>query len=162
MRFELDHHLGVGEVGEDELAPGPKRLGAEPRPEIDEPILGMAVDPAEALLAGQLDPGLHHHEGEAAAPEFLTDREPLELDEVREEPRPDAGRRFRSRHADQMRRAKIVAVELLLIGADLIGHEHGGPNRRDLHQILERPGDLDVRVGYTRPRIASVLVVPIA
>src|SRR6266700_7771292 len=47
--LDLEHHLGVGEIGKSDLAVVAEGLGPEMRPEVHQPVLRLAVDLPEAL-----------------------------------------------------------------------------------------------------------------
>ncbi len=77
----------------------------------------------------------------------MTDREPFDLGELAEEPHPQTARRLVADKAEEVRRDQIVAVELLLDRAILLGEVHRRTDRGDQHQIVgvARDADCDQR-----------------
>src|SRR6185312_5734106 len=108
--LELEYHLGVGEVGEGDLAVMAERLCAEMRPKIHQPVLRMSVDLPEALALDVFEARLHQLERDARTPELMAHGEPLELGKFAEEADPQAGRRLTADETDEVRGDQVVAV----------------------------------------------------
>ena len=113
-----------------------ERLGAEMRPEVDQPVLRLTVDLLEALALDVVDARLHQLERHARAPELMPDGETFDFGEFAEKSHPKATRRFGSDESDEVRRDQIVAVEFFLDRAILLGEIDGRANRGDQHQIV--------------------------
>ncbi len=133
-----------------------ERLGTEMSPEIDQPVLRLAVDLAEALAFHIIDTGLHQLERDARAPILVTHREPLDLGEIAEEPHPQAARRLVADEAYEMRGDHVVAVELLLEWTILLGEIDRRTDGGHQHEIawIAREADGDgagTRLGDRNP-----------
>ncbi len=102
-RLDLQYHFRVREIGESKLAIVAERLGAEMGPEIDQPVLGLAVDLAKPLALHIVDARLHQLERDARAPILMAHGEPFDLGEVAEKAHPQAARRLVADEADEMR-----------------------------------------------------------
>src|SRR5260221_14776642 len=78
-RLEIKHHLGVGKIGESDLAVMTERLGAKVRPEVHQPVLRVAIDLLEPLALEIFEACLHQPEGYARPPELMAGGETFEL-----------------------------------------------------------------------------------
>ena len=142
-RLKVEDHLGIGEIGKSELAVVAERLGAEMRPEVNQPVLRVAIDLLEPLALDVIEAGLHQLERYARPPELTTDGEAFDLGKLAKKPHPKTGRGLIADKADEVRGDQIVAVELFLDRAILLGKVHGGANSGHQHQIVGIAGDAD-------------------
>src|SRR5215468_7528024 len=110
-------------------------------PEIHEAILREAVDLPKTLALDVGDGLLHQLERDPRAAELMAHRKPLDLGEFAEEADAQAARRLAADIAEKMRGAEIVAVELLLDRAVLLGEIDGGADRRHRHEIVGIAGE---------------------
>src|SRR5215470_16692396 len=110
-------------------------------PEVDQPVLRQPVDLLKALALDVLDGRLHELERDPRAAELMAYREPLDLGEFAKEADAQAARRLAADIAEKMRGAEIVAVELLLDRAVLLGEIDGGADRRHRHEIVGIAGE---------------------
>src|SRR5262249_10216286 len=121
---------------EGDLAAAAERPAAEMGPEVDQPVLRQPIDLLEALALDVLDGCLHQLERDPRAAELMAHRKPLDLGEFAKEADAQAARRLVADIAKKVRRAEIVAVELLLDRAILLGEVDGGADRRHRHEIV--------------------------
>src|SRR5882724_4300989 len=105
-------------------------------PEIHQAILREAVDLPKPLALDVLDGGLHQLERDPRAAELMPHRQPLDLGELAEEADAQTSRRLAADIAEEVRGAEIVAVELFLDGAILLGEIDRGADRRHRHEIV--------------------------
>lgn len=94
-------------------------------PEIDQPVLRLAVDLAKALALHIVDARLYQLERDARPPVLVPHRKPFHLGEIAEEPHPQTARRLVADIADEMRGNHVVAVELFIERAILLGEIDG-------------------------------------
>src|SRR5882672_12680731 len=145
MLVELGDYFDVIEVRKDQLVTAVELLESEAAPKIDQTLLGVAIEPAVALLPAKLDSGAHQLEREARVAEFPAHRKALDLGKIGEETDAQAARRLIADIAKQMGRRQIVAVELFLVGTFLLADIDRASQTGDAHEILEgaRDGDRD-------------------
>lgn len=135
-RFDLEKHLGVRKVREDDFSADGKRLRAEVRPEIDKTVLRLTVDFSKSLSLDVVHARLDEPECHRRLSILVTDGQPLNLGEVAEESDAQTSGRLVSDEADEVSRDKIVAVEFLIDWAVLLGEVDGAPNCRHQHEIV--------------------------
>ena len=157
VRSRVEHDLDVVEVGEIEFLPALERLEAETSPEIEQPLLRMAIDPAVPLGTAEFDACAHDLEREARLAKFPPHREALDLCEIGEIADAKATRRLVADIADQVGRGKIVSVEFFVVRAFLFRHVDGASNRRDPHDVFERPGDRHRKVAVIATAAVAII-----
>jgi hypothetical protein len=122
-----------------------ERLRAEPRPEIHQPVLCLAVDAPISLALEEVDAGADEPEGDHRAPKLRTHGEALDFGEIGEEPRAQASDRLVANEADEMCGDEVVPIELFLVRAGLLREINRRADRGDDHEISQIPGDPDRR-----------------
>ena len=114
----------------------------------------MPVQGAISLLPAMLDGRSYELIGKAAVAIFGTNGQPFNLRELPEKAGADAPRGVSIHLAEPMGRTKIVAVKLFGLKAELFGNIGGGPDREDLKDVFDGPGNRNFTFGL-RGRLQS-------
>src|SRR5262249_54843647 len=117
----VDDHFDVGIIRELEFGGALELAPAHVEVVAEQVLLRMDVDAAIALAAAELDAGVHQPGADTQVAEFVADGKPLDLGEIGEVANPQTADRLPADIAQEVARAEIVAVELLVIGAVLLG-----------------------------------------
>jgi hypothetical protein len=157
MAIDLGDHFHIVEVREHELLAAFEHPEAETAPEIDQPLLRVAIKAAIPLLPAQLDRGSHHLKRQTRVAEFLANGEAFDLGEIGEIADAQAACGFIPDIADLVRRREIVAVEFLFVRTFLLADIDGAPQARDPHEIFEGSRYRDRDRALTR--IAAIGVI---
>lgn len=107
--------LNVFEVGEPKDRPPFDRLKAKPSPEWEEVAAGMAVHLGEVLPPAVPQRGPHQLKSKRCPAILFSHGQAFELGETAEVAQPNAARRVAIDRAEELARAKIVSVKLLVI-----------------------------------------------
>src|SRR6202171_3356989 len=137
MPVEFGDHFDIVEVRKNQFVAAVELLESEAAPKIDQALLGVAIEPAVALLLAELDSGAHQLEGEARVAEFLAHRKALDLGKSGEVTDAQAARRLVADISKQMSRRQVIAVEFFLIRTFLLADINSASQAGDAHKILE-------------------------
>src|SRR5689334_1948712 len=106
------------------------------RPEVDQTILRMTIGLLEALAPAIIERLADQLERQSRPPVLMTYRKPLDLGELAEEANAHASGRFMADEAEEVRGDEIVAVELFLHRAILLGEIDGRADRGHQHEVV--------------------------
>src|SRR5450755_3075654 len=109
--FQLD--LGIVEIRKFEVARAFHAGETTLFPKFEVSLLGVRVEHAITLPAAEFDGGIDNLAGQPGVAAFVENRKPLKLGEIGEIPDPQTPDGLLAFVTNQMRRRKIVAVELL-------------------------------------------------
>lgn len=141
--WQVNRHFRVALAAEREGALPAHGPRTEAGPEWLQTLPCMAIGRGEALAAGDAQGLPHDPECYAGAPVLGPDREAFQLGEAAEEAQPQARRGLAIDPPEQVHAAKIVAVELFLVGAVLSGHVDNGADGHGALEVIQRAHDGD-------------------
>lgn len=148
LRRQLPYDRHVLVVGEGEARLLQERLEAEALPVFQHAKLGGAVETVIALARGELGGVVGHLPADAETPELGPHRRPLRLGEIGEPADAEGTGGFPVDTGDEVGGGEVVAVELLVIGAGLLGAEDEAAEHEDLGQVVEAADHVDGDFGF--------------